>query len=111
MTMNHWKEPPIPLKEKPCRAGDFPLYAKWTEPVYEVSFDLNGADLAEQADPDAYDDQQVKKGEIVTRPADPVREGYTFAGWTRADSPFHFGTGITADTTLKARWSATAGLH
>lgn len=89
---------------KTMPAGDFPLYAKWTEPVYEVSFDLNGADLAEQADSDAYDDQQVKKGEIVTRPADPVREGYTFAGWTRADSPFHFGTGITADTTLKARW-------
>ena len=89
---------------KTMPAGDFPLYAKWTEPVYEVSFDLNGADLAAQADPDAYDDQQVKKGEIVTRPADPVREGYTFAGWTRADSPFHFGTGITADTTLKARW-------
>ena len=89
---------------KTMPAGDFPLYAKWTEPVYEVSFDLNGADLAEQAAPDAYDDQQVKKGEIVTRPADPVREGYTFAGWTRADSPFHFGTGITADTTLKARW-------
>ena len=89
---------------KTMPAGDFPLYAKWTEPVYKVSFDLNGADLAAQADPDAYDDQQVKKGEIVTRPADPVREGYTFAGWTRADSPFHFGTGITADTTLKARW-------
>ena len=89
---------------KTMPSGDFPLYAKWTEPVYEVSFDLNGADLAAQADPDAYDDQQVKKGEIVTRPADPVREGYTFAGWTRADSPFHFGTGITADTTLKARW-------
>ncbi len=92
------------FKGKTMPAGDFPLYAKWTEPVYEVSFDLNGADLAAQADPDAYDDQQVKKGEIVTRPADPVREGYTFAGWTRADSPFHFGTGITADTTLKARW-------
>ena len=89
---------------KTMPAGDFPLYAKWTEPVYKVSFDLNGADLAAQADPDAYDDQQVKKGKIVIRPADPVREGYTFAGWTRADSPFHFGTGITADTTLKARW-------
>ena len=89
---------------KTMPSGDFPLYAKWTEPVYEVSFDLNGADLAAQADPDAYDDQQVKKGKIVIRPADPVREGYTFAGWTRADSPFHFGTGITADTTLKARW-------
>ena len=46
-------------------AGDFPLYAKWTEPVYEVSFDLNGADLAEQADPDAYDDQQVKKERLL----------------------------------------------
>lgn len=89
---------------KTMPAGDFPLYAKWTEPVYKVNFDLNGADLAAQADPDAYDVQQVKKGETVTRPADPVREGYTFAGWTRADSPFHFETGITADTTLKARW-------
>lgn len=89
---------------KTMPAGDFPLYAKWTEPVYKVNFDLNGADLAAQADPDAYDDQQVKKGETVTKPADPVREGYTFAGWTRADSPFHFETGITADTTLKARW-------
>ena len=89
---------------KTMPAGDFPLYAKWTEPVYKVSFELNGADLAAQAAPDAYDDQQVKKGETATRPADPVREGYTFAGWTREDSPFHFGTGITADTTLKARW-------
>ena len=44
------------FKGKTMPAGDFPLYAKWTEPVYEVSFDLNGADLAAQADPDAYDD-------------------------------------------------------
>ena len=95
---------PYVFAGKTMPAGDFPLYAKWTEPVYEVSFDLNGADLSAQADSHAYDDQQVKKGETVTRPADPVREGYTFAGWTREDSPFHFGTGITADTTLKARW-------
>lgn len=94
---------------KTMPAGDFPLYAKWVPVSYTVTFDLNGATLEEQEDSAQYDAQVIEKNGIVQKPEDPNREGYTFAGWRRADgTPFNFSTQIVGDMTLFAQWISDA---
>ena len=90
------------------------LYAHWTEngtggeepPVTEdkvtVTFDLNGGTGTAPA-------QTIDKGGKVTKPANPTKEGYTFAGWYTAASggtEWNFETGtVTANLTLYAIWT------
>jgi preprotein translocase subunit SecF len=40
--------------------------------TFEVSFDLNGGTSAE-----TIEVQKIKEGNLVTKPADPTRDGYT----------------------------------
>lgn len=43
----------------------------------------------------------------VTKPADPTREGYTFAGWytdAACTKAYDFATAVTSDLTLYAKW-------
>lgn len=47
----------------------------------------------------------VDENDRVSRPSDPVREGYTFDGWYYAGEKFDFSTKITKDMTLEARWT------
>ena len=82
-------------------AGDLIVYAKWAAPVYTVSFDSNGGTPVEP--------QEVEGGKTASRPADPIREGYTFAGWYEdagfAGSSYDFeGKPVSADITLHAKW-------
>ena len=84
---------------KTMPANDIIVYAKWAAPTYTVKFDLNGA-----TSESAYSDQTVEKGKLATKPTDPTRDGYTFAGWTKNGSPFSFQTQITENTTLTAQW-------
>ena len=92
---------------KTMPANNLILYAKWVAPTYTVTFDLNDGQAAE-GNEDEYKVQTVDKGGKATEPIDPVREGYTFAGWTRNGSPFSFETQITEDTTLVAQWISEA---
>lgn len=44
----------------------------------------------------------------VTKPADPTREGYTFAGWytdAACTKAYDFATAVTSDMTLYAKWT------
>ena len=56
--------------------------------------------------------QKVFKNGQATRPAPPVRAGFTFVGWAKDPAltvPFKFGTDkITEDTTLYAKWRPNA---
>ena len=55
----------------------------------------------------AVDSQVVADGAKATKPADPMRDGYVFAGWyADADlkSPYDFSTSVTKDLTLYAKW-------
>lgn len=68
-----------------------------------VTFDLNGG-----SGPGDYNEQKLKKDDVVVKPSDPVREGYEFAGWytENAKEPYDFSSKITADKIcLTARWN------
>lgn len=66
---------------------------------FTVTFDSDGGSAVEP--------QTVKEGEFALRPESPEKEGYNFVDWFAPDATaaFDFGTPITADITLKAKWS------
>ena len=80
--------------------GTQTLYAKWT-PVYTVTFDSNGGS--------AIPSQDILEGGKVTRPADPTRSGFVFAGWYDNDdfigSAVTFPYEVTGTQTLYAKWT------
>ena len=76
------------------------LYAQWNS-TYTVTFNTNGGSYIAPL--------TLKAGSTVNRPADPIKNGYIFAGWyqnANLTSPYPFGYGITGDTTLYAKWTA-----
>ena len=77
------------------------VYAKWTANKYTVTFDpMGGSDVAPK--PASYNT-------AVTKPTNPTRTGYTFAGWYADDSytsEWSFDTKVTGDVTLYAKWTA-----
>lgn len=55
-----------------------------------------------------FDTQTVNIGECVTRPEDPVKEGYEFLGWytnNTVTDEWDFSTPVTHDMRLFAKWS------
>lgn len=74
----------------------------------EVKFELNDG-LAHNGD--AYiDAQMISQGDPATKPEDPIKEGYTFAGWysdSELTQLWDFTTGVTASMTLYAKWEET----
>ena len=53
----------------------------------------------------------VFKGNKLVKPADPTREGYTFAGWYTDEActeAYDFSAAVTADMTLYAKWTKNA---
>ena len=71
------------------------LYAKWAANTYTITFDTaGGSEIA----PITQD-----YGTVITAPAAPTREGYTFIGWDKAIPE----TMPAENITLKARWKDT----
>lgn len=64
--------------------------------LYEVTFDSNGGSYVTS--------QNISYGEKATKPVDPTKNGYDFAGWYLNESPYNFNTPITEDITLVAHW-------
>ena len=81
--------------------SDMTLYAKWTINQYTVTFDSQGGS--------AVASQTIDHGGTVNRPADPVRSGYTFAGWYKdaacTDDWVFVSDAVTSNITLYARWA------
>ena len=79
--------------------GNITLYAKWLE-SYTITYELDGGTNAPE-NPASYN---VETGTITLK--DPVKTGYTFAGWYSADnSPVtKIPQGSTGDITLYAKW-------
>ena len=79
---------------------EIPLYAVWTDTMV-VTFEENGGTEVL--------DVEVKLNSKVTKPADPTREHYVFAGWY-TDSSFNFeydfNNPVFDAMTLYAKWEA-----
>jgi uncharacterized repeat protein (TIGR02543 family) len=81
------------------------LYAQWSINSYLVSFDENGGALVPN--------QTLEYQSLVTEPADPTREGHTFAGWF-ADGAFTTPWDFSVDAvpahpiTLHAKWTVNS---
>nr|WP_249310476.1 InlB B-repeat-containing protein [Bacillus sp. FJAT-49736] len=75
------------------------LYAKWEKQTYTVHFDTNGGNPVEN--------ESAKYQAKATKPENPIRAGYSFAGWytdNTFQSEYNFDQEITKDTTLYAKW-------
>ena len=47
---------------------------------------------------------EISKNGYLTKPADPVREGYNFLGWYCNGKIYDFNEKVTSDLKLEARW-------
>ena len=82
--------------------ADITLYARWIAPA-KLTLNLNygGAPDATVLD--------VEPSVAITAPKNPSRVGYYFGGWYKeagCTTAFDFAEGITADTTIYAKWDA-----
>ncbi|NLM32925.1 MAG: InlB B-repeat-containing protein, partial [Acholeplasmataceae bacterium] len=75
-------------------AKNYTLYAKWEVQSYDVTFDVEGETTV----------IQVQYGQTVTKPQDPVKEGYVFLGWYLEDELYDFATPVSGPITLVAQF-------
>ena len=76
---------------------------EWT--AHTVTFNVNGGS--------AIDAVEVDFGKTVAKPADPTKEGSSFAGWyadAEFTKEFDFAYPITSDVTAYAKWAAPVTL-
>lgn len=76
--------------------SDITITAKWKNNYVTVTFRSEGGTEIPA--------QRVLCGSTATRPDDPERETYTFAGWYYGGKEFDFSTEISDSITLSARW-------
>lgn len=82
------------------------LYARWenNNNNYTVTFESNGGT--------AVEGQTVLHGATVTKPKDPIKEGYTFMGWyvdKNFETAWNFNADtVTEDITLYAKWGSNS---
>ena len=76
---------------------DVTVTAKIIATTYQVTFNSDGGSVVAS--------QTVESGSTVSEPADPTKQGYTFAGWYLNDQPYNFSTPVTGNITLVAHWT------
>ncbi len=64
---------------------------------YTITFDSNGGTKISS--------QTIKENDLVNKPSDPTREGYTFNGWYNGKVKYDFNTKVTENLNLTAKWT------
>lgn len=82
-------------------AGDATYTAKWEAKSYTVTYNSNGGTVVKP--------ETVTYGNKATKPTNPTRSGYTFAGWYTDNEKFFnkydFNTLVTGNIILYAKWT------
>ena len=82
--------------------GTRTLYAGWDEILYTVTYQSNGGSAVASV-------SNLSSGSKLTKPADPSRSGYTFAGWYQdaaCTDEWDFDTDtVSGNMTLYAGWT------
>lgn len=90
-----------PLAQLGVAEEGLTYYAVWsTDPVYTVSFDMQGKGSDQHS-------QQIKENGKAVK-FEPEADGYSFGGWyteSACQNAFDFETAITKDMTLYAKWN------
>lgn len=78
---------------------DITLKAIWEKNIviYNVIFNTDGGN--------SITTKKVTEGNMVSKPEDPIKEGYTFVSWQLDGTNYDFNTKITKDITLVAVWT------
>lgn len=81
--------------------SDLNLVAKWVEVQEDVEtivfkFNSDGGTT--------ISNQIIEKGKVITKPSDPVKEGYKFLGWFVNDQPYNFDTPVERNIEITAKW-------
>ena len=63
-----------PVESVECACSDIKLYAKWSDTVFTVRYELNGGSLSASNPAEVTAEQSFQL-------AEPVRRGYNFLGW------------------------------
>lgn len=84
--------------------GEYTFRCGFASPVIAVEFENFTYTVSFVSVDGETQTVKVASGEKVTPPEDPVRRGYTFAGWFSGLREFDFNTPIEEDITLTARW-------
>ena len=81
-----------------CDELEFNLYAKFRLSKYQVTFDTDGGSTISS--------QRVEYGKSATKPQDPTKDGFIFAGWYNdgLTEEYDFAAPITGVTTIYAKW-------
>ena len=101
-TFNGWKETTSGLTFNPSQpvTADATYKATWKKiPATQVSvsFDSQGGSPVRT--------QLINKGSRVTKPKDPTKEGFTFAGWLLNGQAFDFNQPVKESIVLTASWT------
>lgn len=90
------KDVTIPVGEH----GNKTYTAHWEINHYDVTFDTNGGGTINK--------QTIDHGSKATKPTDPTKVGYTFAGWYSDDKltkEYDFSKAVESKMTLYAKWT------
>ena len=97
-----------PVVSIACTGSDVKLYAKWSDAVYTVRYELNGGSLVHSNPSEITSSQSVSLSE-------PVRRGYNFIGWydaPRGGKRYESVGGENASNlTLYALWQESGALY
>ena len=85
-------------------ASSFPSSAEVTKlDTFTVTYMTNGGSEIES--------HKILQDRVLIKPADPAKEGYTFAGWysdAELTTEYDFNTPVNADMTLYASWTVNS---
>lgn len=92
--------------------SDLTLYAKWlstsTGEVYDPDFieEKKYTVTYKHEDETVISTTIIKENETLTKPSNPIKQGYTFIGWylKNSDVNYSFGNLLTSDLVLYARF-------